>query len=109
MSKNYSLLITVFLAIQFSSVAFACSPQLPFQAQQNNLEQVLNSETFKAELALQNRMVSISNITFLSGVNVHLNNGCTITGKLEFDRPVSNGLCPQFRGVTVNTVCENNL
>lgn len=108
MKKTLAALALV-SALTASHAALACSPPIPAYGQNHALTTVLNSEAYSTALAEQvkgNFQVRIQQVDFGRGVQIHLSNGCTIRGWLEYNAPDSNGMCPQFKGVKVETTCE---
>jgi hypothetical protein len=89
--------------------AMACSMPLPSVRQMGDLNRALESAEFQTALNEQMRndyMVHISSIDFQNGVTAHLSNGCDIIVRSRYEAPTHHGLCPRFKGVTVESSCN---
>jgi len=87
----------------------ACSLPLPVIQQKFYIERAMNSKGFAQALNKEiekDYSISINGIEFADGLNVKLSNGCTINILLKYARPRHPGLCPEYVGEEVRTLCE---
>lgn len=69
---------------------------------------VLDSAEFKQQVKEQMAAgfsTRITSISFEKGITMLLSNNCVIANQVNWAPPTNPGMCPEFVGVTSQTVC----
>lgn len=101
-----SLFVLAALALSAESVLACSPPPSAVYTQVPMLREIFDSEEVFSKI-LSLRAKSITSVTPSNrGYAIALDNGCTVTARVKWEAPASNGLCPRMAGVEiVEAIC----